>query len=62
MDKKEFKLECACGCQTFYAGHGLESDTLELRCEDCGEPIAHVRSYAINWVTHEEEADADSND
>ena len=62
MAKKEFKLECDCGCQTFCATRGLEDDTLEIRCEDCGEPIAHVRSFALDWVMSEEEADADSID
>lgn len=60
MDKKEFKLECDCGCQTFYVTRGLEDDTIAIRCTDCGDCVAHVNRYAVDWV--EEDADADSAD
>lgn len=60
MDKKEFKLECTCGCQTFYVTRGLEDDTIEIHCTECGDCVARINRYAVDWV--KEEADADSTD
>lgn len=60
MVKKEFKLECACGGQEFYVTRDIEGDAIEIRCTNCGECVARVNRYAIDWVT--EDADADSTD
>lgn len=60
MVKKEFKLECECGGQEFYVTRDVEGYDIEIRCTDCGECVARVNRYAIDWV--KEDADADSAD
>ena len=40
------------------AGH--YNDNYECVCSECGEPIATIGSYNVNWITEEEKAD-DSN-
>lgn len=60
MVKKGFKLECECGGQKFYVIRDVEGDDIEIRCTECGECVARVNRYAIDWV--KEDADADSAD
>ena len=49
MPETEFKLECECGGREFYLCVPLDGDVCELRCADCGDTIAHLGRYAIDW-------------
>ena len=54
----KMRLECpGCGNNTFR----VEMDAKKLNsfvvvCEDCGECIATVNSYSIDWVEDDEDA------
>lgn len=49
MLKNEFRLECKCGQQLFSIYADVEGECLEIRYDDCGERIATIPSYAVNW-------------
>lgn len=53
MMNHEFKLECECGCNTFYICHSLEGDTCEIRCADCDCVIGHFSRFGVDWVKRE---------
>lgn len=54
MFKNEFRLECKCGQQLFKFYKDLEGGNTYLRCDDCGELIAVIPSWAIEWKKEDE--------
>lgn len=62
MKKKGFKLECSCGFQSFSVAYNLKEDTVELICKNCGESIARIPSYAVEWLMTEDISDEELED
>lgn len=49
MLKNEFRLKCKCGQQLFSIYTDVEGECLEIRCDDCGERVATISSYVVDW-------------
>lgn len=54
----KMRLECAaCGHSSFKVEMNVKKlNDFVLVCECCGEPIATVNSYAVDWVEDDEDA------
>ena len=60
MKKDGFKLECTCGFQSFDVVYHLKDDIVELICKNCGESIARIPSYAIEWLMTDDDFDEET--
>ena len=54
----KMKMECpACGHRSFEVEMNAKKlDDFVLVCEDCGEPIAIVNRYNVEWLEDDEDA------
>lgn len=54
----KMRLECAaCGCHSFEVKiNAKKLNDFVLVCEDCGERIATINRYAVDWVEDYEDA------
>lgn len=56
MLKNEFRLECKCGQQLFSIYTDVARENVEIRCDDCGERVATIPSYAVDWKKEDTDA------
>ena len=57
MKKNGFKLECTCGFQSFGVAYNLKDAIVEIICKNCGESIARIPNYAVEWLMTEDISD-----
>ena len=60
MKKNVFKLECACDFQSFDVVYNLKDDIVEIICKNCGESIARIPSYAVEWLMSDDVFDEET--